>query len=191
MAVSHLTLTFDSRRHGMSVEGALFMWRRLVQQLNEDLGGHAYRDKWGHCYFGYLVGVEFHKSGVVHLHVVVDNWIDYRRVHAWWNEFCGFAWIKQLDDGGLAALKYVVKYVMKSDQAPSVWLQRRRREVVRGRIEQDELERLPRPSRSGPAKSAGSVKAGHPGHPKGAGVPPAALTASGGGEHEGRQGQLL
>jgi hypothetical protein len=187
----HLTLTFDSRRHGISVEGALFMWRRLVQQLNEDQGGKAYRDKWGHCYFGYLVGVEFHKSGVVHLHVVVDNWLDYRRVHGWWNEFCGFAWIKQLDDGGLSALKYVVKYVMKSDQAPTVWIQRRRREVVRGRIAQDEVERLPRPSRSGPAKSAALSRLAIRATQGAPASEPAALTDSGGGEHRGRQGQLL
>lgn len=123
-----ITLTFDRQKCAASVEGALWWWRRLVQHLNTRMANSDYRDKWGHSYFGYVVAVEYHKSGAVHLHAAVDNWIDFAEVHSWWGERCGFAWIKKTQNS-TAAMRYVLKYVVKSDQAPTVWLQRRRRSV--------------------------------------------------------------
>jgi hypothetical protein len=141
VGMSHVVLTFDLKRWvgtGVSVEGALFMWRRLVQALNESaLHTKNYQRKVGHSYFGYVVGVEFHKSGVVHLHVVVDNWIDYALVHSWWNEHCGFAWTTELRagvDDKKHGIRYALKYALKTGCDPVYFLQRRRREVSRGKL---------------------------------------------------------
>lgn len=128
LAQSFLTLTFDQKKQATSVEGALWWWRRLVQHLNTRMASGKYRDKWGHSYFGYVVGVEFHKSGVVHLHALVDNYIDYAEVHSWWGDRCGFAWIRKVKDRA-SDIRYVMKYVVKADSAPTIFLQRRRRVV--------------------------------------------------------------
>ena len=141
VGMSHLTLTFDLKRWvatGVSVDSALFMWRRLVQALNENaLRTKDYQRKVGHSYFGYVVGVEFHKSGVVHLHAVVDNWIDYAFVHEWWNKRCGFAWITKLKIGvedKKHGIRYALKYAIKSGCDPVYFLQKRRREIARVRL---------------------------------------------------------
>jgi hypothetical protein len=152
-----LTLTFDDRRDGVTVDGALWFVKRLVQTLNEEVGGRSYRDKWGHSYFGYVVGVERHKSGVPHVHVVVDNWVDFKRVHVFWNKHCGFAWTTIIKEGEeLAKLKYVVKYVVKVDQAPGIWLQRKRQVVARYRVDVSD----PALPSGAPAAPGETVKAG-------------------------------
>lgn len=134
---SMLTLTFDLKKHAISVDQAAWWWRRLVDRLNADMGGPNYRDKWGHSYFGYAMGSEYTKVGVVHLHAVVDNWVNFRTVHRWWNLYNGFAWIRKTDDL-VSSLGYVLKYVVKSDLAPSIWLQKKRQVVDHLRIEQVE-----------------------------------------------------
>src|SRR3990172_6474993 len=92
--VGFLTLTFDSRRGAMSDEGALWWWRQLVRQLNEDAGGRKYRRKWGHSWFSYVVGLEYHKSGVPHLHALVDGRVSFARVHALWQLWNWFSLTK-------------------------------------------------------------------------------------------------
>ena len=83
-----LTLTFDQKRQAVSEAGALWYWRRLVQYLNEIAGGHDYCDKWGHSWFSYVAGVEYHKSGAVHLEVATDaNWFPYRDIRRWWENW--------------------------------------------------------------------------------------------------------
>lgn len=141
VGMSHITLTFDLKRwvqRGVTVAAALFMWRRLVQAMNESaLHTKDYQRKVGHSYFGYVVGVEFHKSGVVHLHVVVDNWIDYALVHEWWNKRCGFAWITKLKPGvedEKRGVRYALKYALKSGCDPVYFIQGRRRDVSRVRL---------------------------------------------------------
>lgn len=131
---SHLTLTFDQKRRGkVSRDQALWWQRRLVDLLNRRMGGVQYRRKWSHSYFGYVVGVEHHRSGVAHLHMCVDKWIDFKFVHHWWNLLCGYAWINgRFKDDPEAMLRYVLKYVVKEDARPTWWFQPEPRTVVFG-----------------------------------------------------------
>jgi hypothetical protein len=108
----------------------------LVRYLNERVGGKLYRRKWGHSYFSYIVGTEFHKSGAVHLHALVDNYIDFNAAHAFWQARCGWLWIRVVDDRE-KSLRYVLKYVTKGDYKLSVWLQKRRRSVSHLIVAQD------------------------------------------------------
>jgi hypothetical protein len=127
VAKSHITLTFDrSRFEGVTRERAIWLWERMVRLLNERVGGKRYQRKWGHSYFGYVMGVEHHKSGAIHAHVVVDNWVDYRLIHDVWNQWAGFAWIKGTDDP-VSSLRYVLKYVVKEDTRPTWFFQSRHR----------------------------------------------------------------
>lgn len=161
---SMLTLTFDLKKHAVSVDQAGWWWRRLVDRLNVDMGGSNYRDKWGHSYFGYVMGSEYTRAGVVHLHVIVDNWVSFRTVHRWWNLYNGYAWTRITDDL-VSSLGYVLKYVVKSDLAPSIWLQKKRQVVEHLHIEQ-----LDRPSGVHTPPSSALVKAGVIRHPKGGAV---------------------
>jgi hypothetical protein len=127
--VAHITLTFGKERQMVTPERAAFTWRQLVRRLNEHVGGRSYRRKWGHSYFGYVFGVERHKDGVPHGHAVVDNWIDFDLAHKWWNRVAGWMWIRRVDDDPLAAVRYVLKYVVKDDLRPSYWFQPEKRRV--------------------------------------------------------------
>jgi len=122
---SHITMTFD-RNRGINItpERAFWEWRYLVKRLNGHLGGGKYRHKWGHSYFGYIFACETHKDGVFHAHALVDNWISWSMVHNIWNERCGYAWVKPVDDC-VPSLKYVVKYCMKSAIRPSFYFIRK------------------------------------------------------------------
>lgn len=135
VAAAHITLTFDRARGTITPERCIFMWRQVVRFLNERVGGKDYRRKWGHSYFGYVMGIEHHKDGVVHAHVVVDNWVDFWLIHELWEKWCGYAWISKLQDPK-AGLLYVLKYVTKEDTRPSLWFQTRRRLVdpLTGRV---------------------------------------------------------
>jgi hypothetical protein len=174
-----ITLTFDPKRvtagNRVSRDGAIWWWRRLVQVLNESaLQSRDYQRKVGHSYFGYVMGVEHHKSGAVHVHAVVDNWVDCRRIHDWWNEYCGYAWTKALDGGNtIQALEYVLKYVVKSDSRPTFFFQKRRREVRRVELGGGAPEATPvRPE---------AVKAGAFRRPKGGAGTGASLDSEGDG----------
>lgn len=118
MAESSVTLTWDEKKHIVprSPEAALWWWRKLVKVLNAGMcfapGPKDYRKRWGHSYFSYIVGVEYQGNGNIHLHAVVDNWIDYELVHTWWEKFCGFAWIRKCDDARKATT-YALKYALK------------------------------------------------------------------------------
>ena len=124
-----LTLTFDRKRYQtVTVDRALWEWRYLLQRLNQYMGGKNYRKKWGHSYFGYIVGIEPHRDGVYHLHAVVDNWISFPLVHQIWNDRCGFAWCR-ITTEPMVATRYVLKYILKSDLRPTFFFPRRRRLV--------------------------------------------------------------
>lgn len=133
LPTSFITLTYDRGRFeggsGPSRNSVIVHWKQLVRKLNQHVGGKRYYRKWGHSYFGYVMGVEQHKDGVFHAHAVVDNWIDWALLHEWWIGRHGFAWIKPCEDDPMTRLRYVLKYVVKSDQSPSMFFQRRRRIV--------------------------------------------------------------
>lgn len=117
-----ITLTF--RDHGIPVSGdkARWWWRRLVDALNKDVGGSHYHRKWSHSYFSYVCAFEFQKNGNAHVHAVCDNWLDYGKVHEFWQANCGFAWIKRIVGDTRPVLRYVVKYILKSDELPLIWM---------------------------------------------------------------------
>lgn len=125
--VGFFTLTFDDRRGGVTPEAALWFWRHLVRLFNEDVGGTNYRRKWGHSWFSYVVGVEYHKTGVPHLHALVDGRLDFKTLHRRWNSLCGFAWTRIVGEEDIAC-RYVLKYVAKGEGLRSIWLQPRKRE---------------------------------------------------------------
>jgi hypothetical protein len=130
IASSMLTMTFDrKKRTAITYEYAYFMFRQLIKKLNQYVGGIDYRRKWGHSYFGYIWSAEYHKDGVFHSHAVVDNWISFRLFHDWWGEHCGHAWTR-ITKNPYSATKYVVKYLVKSNNEPTYFFQSRRRIVV-------------------------------------------------------------
>jgi hypothetical protein len=172
-----VTMTFDPQRRGpVSEAQALWWWRRLVRRLNEEIGGKHYRDKWGHSYFGYIAGVEYHKSGAVHMHAVVDNWIDFGLAHACWQAWNGWLWIRKCDQDPAAALRYVVKYVTKADQRPSWWFQREPRVIDPDTGRSFRVSSGPQANLSRPASSSGVLAAAPIRRPEGARARRAALT---------------
>jgi hypothetical protein len=145
--LTHITLTFDDRdrppikpgdRYAsvseIGPERAMGLWKKLVHELNVSMcarmggkrDGEIYRRWWKHSYFGYLVCLERQKRGTLHLHAVVDNWIDYSQVHKLWQSWAGFAWCRKIDDGDDRAIRYVLKYVTKAHAPSAVWLRRDR-----------------------------------------------------------------
>lgn len=117
-----ITLTF--RDHGLAVgaDKARWWWRRLVEALNRDVGGKHYQRKWKHSYFSYVCALEYQRNGNAHLHAVCDNWLDYAKVHEFWQANCGFAWIKKIVGDTRPVLRYVVKYILKSNELPLIWM---------------------------------------------------------------------
>jgi hypothetical protein len=135
VAKSFITMTFDPKRRApLTYDGGMWWWRWLVRELNRAKGGVNYRRKWGHSYFGYVAGVEHHKSGAIHMHAVVDNWIDYGLAIGLWFRENGYIEITSCVDDPAKALRYVVKYVVKECERPSWWFQRRARVVVDGEV---------------------------------------------------------
>jgi len=146
-----LTLTFDEKLvKDVTVDRAYWFFARLVEALNADMLGKNYRGKCKHSYFSYLVSHEYHVKGNVHLHALIDNWVDYALIHRWWNAHCGFAWTATIPntdprkklkavhrlktESMSAALRYVLKYVLKSSVTPRIWITNKRWEVGPVRI---------------------------------------------------------
>jgi len=135
-----VTLTFDEKRLGaVSVPTAYWWFRRLVDKINRDAMGPRYRRKVKHSFFSYVCVHEYTVRGSVHLHWLTDNWVDCRLIHDYWNLHCGFAWTAPVPNpkisGGLsrlksessdAALRYVLKYVLKGSVYPLVWIKHER-----------------------------------------------------------------
>jgi hypothetical protein len=110
-----LTLTFENPRE---TEVAYKYFLRLVQILNKEAFGKNYTRIVGHSYFNYVVGMEWQKKRdipVIHFHVLADSFLDYAKIHEWWELACGWAWIDQIRDVA-AATNYVLKYVMKTGE---------------------------------------------------------------------------
>lgn len=106
-----ITLTV-SNEHLCGVDAILRRFSTLIQILNRDLLGKHYIKKVGHCYFSYVVGVEYTKNGVVHLHLLVDMPLNFELVHRIWNFVSGFAYIKPVTDKK-GVSNYMCKYVAK------------------------------------------------------------------------------
>jgi hypothetical protein len=109
-----LTLTV-SNEHMCFKAGLEKRARSLVQILNRDLYGNHYYRFVHHSYFSYVMGMEYTKNGVNHLHMLVDMPIHFDLVHRVWNHMSGFAYIKPITDNKGAA-DYVCKYVVKGQE---------------------------------------------------------------------------
>jgi hypothetical protein len=111
---SLLTLTYDDKKHSFEVlpEHAEKHWRDLVRVLNIGVFGPQYAKKCHHSYFGYLKAMEWQKRGVIHMHVLIDNYVNYELILRHWSSQHGFAQISSVGDS-FTALEYMTKYVMK------------------------------------------------------------------------------
>jgi len=125
VAQHFLTLTFDPKRwQSISPYKAMGLWRWWLQEVNRNLGGHDFKRRCKHSLLSYAVGVDYHSSGDVHLHAVVDGWFDYNFAHKTWQARCGFLGIDQVTDPA-ESLKHVLKYIRKADDfGPAVWFHR-------------------------------------------------------------------
>jgi len=109
---SMITLTF---KYPISEIKAKAIWRALVVKLGVKYLGKNYRRRYGHSYFAYCIGMEYQARGVVHFHIVVDQWIDYKYLHEIWNEWAGFALIEKVKSQSGVSV-YITKYVLKDGQ---------------------------------------------------------------------------
>jgi len=149
-----LTLEWDTNRFpSVTVDRAYWWFARLVEMLNQEMLGLRYRRKCKHSYFSYLVVHEMHVKGNIHLHVLIDNWVDYALIHKWWNAHCGFAWTSTIPctdprkvfhgntsktESMAAAVRYCLKYVLKTSVSPRLWITNKRWDVGR-------IVRMPEP----------------------------------------------
>lgn len=122
---SFITLTFDNRYSEVGPDWVRGLWKKLVHELNKDVGGVHYKRKFKHSYFSYVMTLEYQTRGALHVHALVDNWINFEMVHRLWQSWAGFAWVRRVHPGSEHELHYVLKYVTK-DSAPLVWFKRDR-----------------------------------------------------------------
>ena len=109
---SFITLTY---RDEVNPTVACKHLQRLVRDLNETIYGTRYLRKVGHSYFSYAVGLEFQKRGVLHFHMIVDQYVPFEEVHRYWNKYHGFVWIEPILDKA-KTVNYVTKYVFKGGE---------------------------------------------------------------------------
>lgn len=92
-------------------------WRRFCTYIRRNKGLKERQRN-----FKYIKVVEQHKSGALHLHVFVSDYLPYEVVQNIWEELCkwatghdvhsGQAWVKILPNAKVGA-KYITKYVTK------------------------------------------------------------------------------
>ena len=107
-----LTLTFEN---ATPYDTAYKKWKYLVKKLNEKQFGKNYIRKVGHSYFSYILAVEKQTRGVLHFHALINQPIDYKLVHSFWNEHCGFAWAEPTEDLK-KVVDYCTKYIVKGGE---------------------------------------------------------------------------
>jgi hypothetical protein len=107
-----LTLTFKNET-APDVANALF--KRLISTLNEEVFGKHYTRIVGHCYFSYVIGIEYQKRDVIHFHVLIDRPVDYKKIHTLWNAWAGFGWSEIIVDVD-KVVNYVSKYIVKGGE---------------------------------------------------------------------------
>lgn len=100
-----------------------FRW--LVRILNKELFGKRYTRKVGHSYFSYFIATEYQKRGTLHFHVLIDQPVNYKLIHDFWNRYFGFAQTTKIRDVYSTAI-YAIKYVLKENDyrmyvAPAIY----------------------------------------------------------------------
>lgn len=105
------TLTFREPREP---DVAWYYYRRLLQVLNIDAFGKHYIRKVGHCYYPYVVAMEYQKREVVHFHFLCDRPLHFDLIHGWWGAAAGFAYLEKIDKF-MSTMDYMTKYETKSD----------------------------------------------------------------------------
>jgi len=125
VAMSFVTFTFDPKRwQSISPYKAMALFKWWLGMVNRELGGHDYKRKCKHSLLSYAVGVDYHSSGDVHLHAVIDGWFDYSSARKLWGSRCGFLDTEEVRDP-VASLQHVLKYIRKADDfGPAVWFHR-------------------------------------------------------------------
>lgn len=90
---------------------------RLIRELNIDAFGNHYTRRVGHSYFSYVYVVESQKSGVPHIHMLVDRPINLVLVKALWMRWAGIAHVENVDDPE-GIVTYILKEMKYGADAP-------------------------------------------------------------------------
>lgn len=113
------SLTFNPEKFpsGVTPAQCSWLWRHvIVEHLNTELYGNHYRRIVGHSYFGYVVGIEPHKSGALHLHACTTDRTNWSRACELWQAGgklnVGTIHIRRIVDAP-DALRYTLKYTAK------------------------------------------------------------------------------
>jgi hypothetical protein len=116
------SLTFNPKKFpdGVTWEKCAWLWRHvIVQNLNRELYGKNYRRIVGHSYFGYVVGIEPHKSGLLHMHAATTGRTDWSRACELWQDGKSLR-VGTIEIRGIkeveSDLRYVCKYVTKGGE---------------------------------------------------------------------------
>jgi len=104
-----VTLTF---RKDVHPDEARYAWRQLLVELNREVAGLHYTNVVGHCYFSYVLAMEYQKRQVAHFHVVCGSSINYQKIHDFWGQKNGFANIQPIREVA-DCVEYVTKYMLK------------------------------------------------------------------------------
>lgn len=136
--VHFITLTYALETHPDKAKKDLFY---LIRRINLHELGLKYKKYVKHCYFSYIAVMEYQKRGVVHFHMLADNWLPYTFIHENWNTKSqhggkrdrGYAQIKQVKDPGNhksggsveGAIRYLAKYLMKDGAEPIIWMKKK------------------------------------------------------------------
>jgi len=115
--------TFTFEREGRGFDGARYervalgCFRWWVRQVNIRAVGPKFRRKFKHSFFSYLVAVDRHKDGYLHLHAVVDGFIEYRAGRDLWLSRYGFSYVSTIDgsEDARVALAHISKYARKTE----------------------------------------------------------------------------
>lgn len=129
--ISHVTLTYDEDPHHLKAEAD---FKRLVMLLNVRILGKKYKKFVVYSYFGFIRVTELQRNGKVHFHVLIDDWVDFGRLHELWQEWAGWAWIDPVTDPEKNYL-YLAKYLVKFNVEPDVWFPKKefRMDLLSGR----------------------------------------------------------
>ncbi len=120
---SMVTLTFKDDR--VSEEKAWGLFKKWLDAINKKVEGKNYKREWKHSYFGYVISAEYQLREVIHYHLLIDNWFPWEYAIDYWWKWSGFIKIRKIKNAP-GAIRYTLKYVMKSGNPPTVWLTKKR-----------------------------------------------------------------